>query len=85
MKQVIILPLLMPSLSHSGKNEEICRPNVGSFLTYIDYQFQKISARDHPQMTATKSVARGLSNPPMSDPRNEERTRPGSLAHVIHV
>ena len=40
--------------------------------------------RDHPQITITKLVTIGLGNPSLSIPCNGERTRLGSLAHVIH-
>ena len=40
--------------------------------------------RGHAQITTTKLVALGLGNPSVSVPRNRERTRPGSLADVIH-
>ena len=47
-------------------------------------EFYGRSLRDHAQNTTTKLVAFGLGNPSVSVPRNGERTRPGSLAHVIH-
>ena len=40
--------------------------------------------RDHAQIATTKVVTFGLRNPSVSVSCNGERTRPGSLAHVIH-
>ena len=40
--------------------------------------------RDPPQTMTTRYVTLRLSNPAVFVPRNEERTRPGFLAHVIH-
>ena len=39
---------------------------------------------DHAQITTTEVVAIGLGNPSVFVPRDGDRARPGTLAHVIH-
>ena len=54
------------------------------FCTFTLFVFCFCFLRGHAQITTTKVVALGPVNPSVSVPRNGKRTRPGSLAHVIH-